>query len=111
MGAESRNRGTPLDLELINSIRINRSALERRADSLPKRRAVKSDWQVAWMLHAIRCIDLTTLAGDDTPGRVLRISQKAIRPIRTDLLSALDLDVNTNLLNLSDFQSQKVLSL
>ena len=95
MAAESRNRGTPLDLELINSIRINRSALERRADSLPKRRAVKSDWQVAWMLHAIRCIDLTTLAGDDTPGRVLRISQKAIRPIRTDLLSALDLDVDT----------------
>ena len=95
MAAESRNRGTSLDLELINSIHINRSALERRANSLPKRRAVKNDWQVAWMLHAIRCIDLTTLAGDDTPGRVLRISQKAIRPIRSDLLSALDLDVDT----------------
>ena len=85
MAAESRNRGTSLDLELINSIHINRSALERRAGSLPKRRAVKNDWQVAWMLHAIRCIDLPTLAGDDTPGRVLRISQKAIRPIRSAL--------------------------
>jgi deoxyribose-phosphate aldolase len=47
------------------------------------------------MLHAIRCIDLTTLAGDDTPGRVTRISQKAIRPVRKDLLSALELDVDT----------------
>nr|AIF12952.1 deoxyribose-phosphate aldolase (deoC, DERA) [uncultured marine group II/III euryarchaeote KM3_57_F04] len=95
MSADHRNEGTPLDIELLNSIHINRSALERRAASLPKRRAVKKDWQVAWMLHAIRCIDLTTLAGDDTPGRVTRISQKAIRPVRKDLLSALELDVDT----------------
>jgi len=91
----NRNEGAPLDLDLINSIYINRSALERRAASLPKRRAVKKDWQVAWMLQAIRCIDLTTLAGDDTPKRVVRLAQKAIRPVRRDLLSALDLDVDT----------------
>ncbi|MBT4059876.1 MAG: deoxyribose-phosphate aldolase [Euryarchaeota archaeon] len=95
MASEERNLGIPLDIELLNSIQINRSALERRASSLPKRRAVKKDWQVAWMLHAIRCIDLTTLAGDDTPERVKRLAQKAVRPVRTDLLSALELDIDT----------------
>jgi deoxyribose-phosphate aldolase len=95
LASEERNLGIPLDIELLNSIQINRSALERRASSLPKRRAVKKDWQVAWMLHAIRCIDLTTLAGDDTPERVKRLAQKAVRPVRTDLLSALELDIDT----------------
>ena len=95
MSVDHRNEGTPLDSDYLNSIHINRSALERRAASLPKRRAVKSDWQVAWMLHAIRCIDLTTLAGDDTPARVKRLAQKASRPVRKDLLSALELDVDT----------------
>ena len=95
MYVSTRNSGGELDLDLLDSIHINRSALERRASTLPKRRAVKQDWQVAWMLQALRCIDLTTLAGDDTRGRVVRLAQKAIRPVRGDLLSALDLDVDT----------------
>ncbi len=86
-----RNSGTLLDIEWVNSIRINRSALIRRAANLPARRAVKNEHQIAWMLQAIRCIDLTTLAGDDTPARVKRLAKKAIRPIRSDLLSALGL--------------------
>lgn len=91
MGGEMRNHGAPLDIEFLNSIHINRSALERRAASLPKRRAVKSDWQVAWMLHTIRCIDLTTLAGDDTEYRVKRLAHKALKPLRKDIREALDL--------------------
>lgn len=95
MAGVERNQGTPLDLDLIGNININRSALERRAASLPKRRAVKKDWQVAWMLQAIRCIDLTTLAGDDTPQRVIRLAQKAARPVRSDILKSLELDIDT----------------
>lgn len=85
----ARNPGIPLDLELISSIRVNRSAVERRAATLPKRRTVKKEWQAAWLLRAITCIDLTTLSGDDTAGNVSRLSAKAREPIRRDLLEAL----------------------
>jgi deoxyribose-phosphate aldolase len=68
---------------------INRSAVERRVESLPKRRSVKKDWQAAWLLRAVTCLDLTTLAGDDTPGRIRRLCAKARQPIRPDMLSRL----------------------
>jgi deoxyribose-phosphate aldolase len=90
-GAE-RNPGIPLDLDLIRSIRINRSAVERRAATLPKRRTVKKEWQAAWLLRAVTCIDLTTLQGDDTPGNVLRLCAKARDPIRRDLIEALGVE-------------------
>jgi deoxyribose-phosphate aldolase len=73
----------------VNRTRVNRSATERRAATLGTRRSVKQDWQAAWLLHAITCIDLTTLAGDDTPGNVLRLCAKARNPVRADLLEAL----------------------
>ena len=79
----------PLDLDWIRSVRINRSAVERRAATLPARRAVKREAQAAWLLRAVTCIDLTTLAGDDTPGRVRRLCAKARRPVRRDVLAAL----------------------
>ena len=60
--------------------------------SLPKRRTVKKDWQAAWLLRAVTCIDLTTLAGDDTPGRIRRLCAKARQPIRVDMLARLGLD-------------------
>jgi deoxyribose-phosphate aldolase len=69
---------------------VNRSAVERRAATLPKRRTVKKEWQAAWLLRAITCIDLTTLSGDDTAGNVSRLAAKAREPIRRDLLDALD---------------------
>ena len=85
----ARNPGRPLDLDALRAIRINRSAVERRAATLPKRRTVKKEWQAAWLLRAITCIDLTTLAGDDTPGNVLRLCAKARQPVRHDLLESL----------------------
>jgi deoxyribose-phosphate aldolase len=85
----NRNPGTPLDLDWVFRTHVNRSAVERRAASLPKRRSVKKDWQAAWYLRAITCIDLTTLAGDDTPGRVKRLCAKAKQPVRPDMLNAL----------------------
>jgi deoxyribose-phosphate aldolase len=87
--SEERNPGTPLELDWVREVRVNTSAAERRAATLPKRRTVKKEWQAAWYLRAITCIDLTTLAGDDTPGRVRRLCAKARQPVRRDLLEAL----------------------
>lgn len=86
-----RNPGTPLDLDRVRGIRINRSAVERRAATIPTRRTVKRDWQAGWLLRAVTCLDLTTLQGDDTPGNVVRLCAKARRPVRDDLLRALDM--------------------
>jgi deoxyribose-phosphate aldolase len=84
-----RNPGTPLELDWVREVRVNTSAAERRAATLPKRRTVKKQWQAAWHLRAVTCIDLTTLSGDDTPGRVRRLCAKARQPVRQDLLEAL----------------------
>jgi len=84
-----RNPGTPLDLSWVMRSRVNRSAVERRTATLPARRSIKKEWQAAWLLRAITCIDLTTLSGDDTPGRVKRLCAKAKQPVRSDMLAAL----------------------
>ena len=84
-----RNPGTPLDLDIIRSLRVNRSAVERRSATIPTRRTVKKEWQAAWLLRAITLIDLTTLAGDDTAGNVRRLCAKAAHPVRKDLLDQL----------------------
>ncbi len=84
-----RNPGLPLELAWVRDVRINRSAVERRAGTLGTRRTVKKEWQAAWLLRAITLMDLTTLAGDDTPGRVRRLCAKARQPVRPDLLEAL----------------------
>lgn len=85
----SRNAGMPLDLGLVAAARVNRSAVERRAATLPARRTVKREWQAAWLLKAITAIDLTTLSGDDTPGTVRRLCAKARRPLQAELVEAL----------------------
>ncbi len=87
-----RNPGIPLDLEWIRALRVNRSAVERRAATLTTRRTVKKQWQAAWLLRAITCIDLTTLSGDDTEGNVLRLCAKARSPVRDDLLRSLGVE-------------------
>ena len=79
----------PLDLDIVRALRVNRSAVERRAATIPTRRTVKKEWQAAWLLRAVSLIDLTTLAGDDTPGNVKRLCAKAARPVRSDLVNAL----------------------
>ena len=76
------NKGIPLNREWINQVRVNTSAVERRAQTHVVRRMVKKDWQAAWLLRAITCMDLTTLSGDDTDERVRRLCAKAIQPIR-----------------------------
>jgi deoxyribose-phosphate aldolase len=84
-----RNPGMPLDLDWVAGVQANTPAIERRAATLPGRRSVKKDFQAAWLLKAITLIDLTTLSGDDTEGRVQRLCAKARQPVRADLLEAL----------------------
>ena len=86
-----RNNGTPLKPDWFEDVSVNRSASERRAATISARRSVKKEYQAAWLIRAIQCIDLTTLAGDDTAGRVRRLCAKARRPVREDILEALGL--------------------
>jgi deoxyribose-phosphate aldolase len=81
---EARNAGMPLDLDWVARVQANTSAIERRAATLPGRRTVKKAYQAAWLARAITLIDLTTLAGDDTEGRVRRLCAKARQPVRAD---------------------------
>src|SRR5712692_709243 len=86
------NRGIPLNMDWIENIRVNTSAVERRAQTLVTRRTVKKDWQVAWLLRAISCTDLTTLSGDDTDERVRRLCAKGRQPIQHELVKLLGIE-------------------
>ena len=86
------NPGTDLRCDWFADLRINTPAVERRAASLPARRSLKKDHQAAWLLNAVRCIDLTTLAGDDTGDRVARLCARARRPVAPDLLAAMGVE-------------------
>ncbi len=92
LATPTRNPGIPLNLDWVESVQVNRSAVERRTASLPGRRTVKKAHQAAWLLKAITLIDLTTLSGDDTPGTVERLCAKARRPMRQDLVEALGVE-------------------
>ena len=86
------NRGIPLNLERVLQVRVNTSAVERRAQTHAARRTVKKDWQAAWLLRAITCMDLTTLSGDDTDERVRRLCAKAKQPLVCDLVQRLGIE-------------------
>src|SRR5437764_4086342 len=86
------NRGIPLNLDWIDAVRVNTSAVERRAATLVTRRTVKKEWQAAWLLRAITCMDLTTLSGDDTDERVRRLCAKAKRPLQEHIVRALKIE-------------------
>jgi deoxyribose-phosphate aldolase len=86
------NRGIPLNLDWVWQVRVNTSAVERRAQSHVLRRTVKKDWQIAWLLRAITCMDLTTLSGDDTEERVRRLCAKGVHPIQQDLVRRLGIE-------------------
>jgi deoxyribose-phosphate aldolase len=86
------NRGIPLNLDWVRQARVNTSAVERRAQTHVARRAVKKEWQAAWLLRAVSCMDLTTLSGDDTDERVRRLCAKARQPIQHDLAQQLGIE-------------------
>ena len=86
---DGRNPGTKFDPAPVRDVRVNRSAIERRASTMATRRTVKKEWQAAWLLQAVRVMDLTTLSGDDTEATVKRLCAKALQPIRPQLLADL----------------------
>ncbi len=86
------NRGIPLNLDAVKEVRVNTSAVERRAASHVARRTVKKEWQAAWLLRAISCMDLTTLSGDDTDERVRRLCAKARQPLQQELVKHLGIE-------------------
>ena len=86
------NRGLPLNLEWVKQVRVNTSAVERRAQTHVTRRTVKKEWQAAWLLRAIACMDLTTLSGDDTEERVRRLCAKAKQPIQPEVAKRLGIE-------------------
>jgi deoxyribose-phosphate aldolase len=88
----SANRRMPLNLDWVEEIQVNTSAVERRAATIPARRSVKKEWQAAWLLRAIACMDLTTLSGDDSAERVKRLCAKARRPLQDHLVKALGIE-------------------
>lgn len=90
--AHARNPGTQLNLDWLEGLDVNFSAVERRTSTLLGRRTVKKEWQAAWLLKAIACMDLTTLSGDDTSGRVKRLCAKARQPLRNDIVEALGIE-------------------
>ncbi|RDD69591.1 deoxyribose-phosphate aldolase [Paracoccus versutus] len=89
---DRKNPGTDFSLDWFETIQVNTPAAERRAASLTARRSLKKEWQAAWLLNAVRCIDLTTLAGDDTPDRVARLCAKARQPVDAGQLAALGVE-------------------
>ena len=91
MARQTRNKGIALNLDWIDSVQMNRSAIERRCSTMTKRRSIKKDWQAAWLLKSLSCIDLTTLSSDDTPERVRRLCAKARQPLRPKLVTSLGL--------------------
>src|SRR5437773_5451008 len=86
------NRGVPLNLDWVGAVRVNTSAVERRAQTIGTRRTVKKEWQAAWLLRAITCMDLTTLSGDDTSERVRRLCAKARQPLQQELVQKLGIE-------------------
>ena len=86
------NRRIPLNLEWVEEIRVNTSAVERRASTIDTRRSVKKEWQAAWLLRAIACMDLTTLSGDDSAERVKRLCAKARNPLQRHIVEKLGIE-------------------
>ena len=98
MARHTRNKGIALNLDWIDNVQMNRSAIERRCSTMIKRRSIKKDWQAAWLLKSLSCIDLTTLSSDDTHERVRRLCAKARQPLRPEPVSYTHLTLPTILL-------------
>src|SRR5579864_7515332 len=86
------NRGIPINLDWVKQVRVNTSAVERRAQTHVARRSVKKDWQAAWLLRALSCMDLTTLSGDDSEERVRRLCAKARQPLQQEIVKQLGIE-------------------
>ena len=74
----------PLEPRLPRIGSVDAVAVEERAATLAKR-SIKREAKLFALDLAVRMIDLTTLEGSDTPGKVSALTSKAIRPDPADL--------------------------
>ena len=74
----------PLEPRLPRVGSVDAVALEERAATLA-RRSIKRDAKLFALHLAVRTMDLTTLEGADTPGKVTALATKALRPDPADL--------------------------
>lgn len=70
----------------ISQTTVDQVGIEERAASLGKR-SIKKETKIAGIKLAISMIDLTTLEGKDSAGKVEAMCQKAIRPFAGDVPS------------------------
>ncbi|HET7743643.1 MAG TPA: deoxyribose-phosphate aldolase [Gaiellaceae bacterium] len=73
----------PLEPRLPRIGSVDAVALEERAATLAKR-SIKRESKLQALDLAIRMMDLTTLEGQDTPGKVAALCSKAMRPDPVD---------------------------
>jgi deoxyribose-phosphate aldolase len=78
-----------MDIDWVRSARANPAAVAVRAARVLALSPSPPSAHPDWLLGAVRCLDLTTLSGADTPGRVRRLAAKARHPVRSDVLNAL----------------------
>ena len=69
-----RNPGVQFDASWFQDIKINFPGVKLRAETIGKRRSIKKDWQAAWLLRAVTCMDLTTLSGKKNFTRLNEVS-------------------------------------
>ena len=74
----------PLEPRLPRIGSVDQVAVEERAATLAKR-SIKRESKLFALDLAVRMMDLTTLEGSDTPGKVAALSSKAMRPDPADL--------------------------
>ena len=92
VGGEVYNPGIDLNEAWINETRVDLPAIKRRAATLGTRRTVKKQWQAAWLCRALSCIDLTSLAGNDTDANVQRLCLKAAKATISDIITAIGME-------------------
>ena len=91
-----RNPGLPLDPGWIAGARADARDVQARTRRISQRAPVSADREVAQCLQALACIDLTTLAGDDTPARIRRLCATALSPLPGDLAGTIGLEPDAN---------------
>lgn len=79
-----RNPTHELDLDVLRNIYVDATGIHDRVLKITKTRNPKKENQKTWLKHAVTMIDLTTLEGADTQGRLHRLCQKAIHPVPSE---------------------------
>lgn len=87
----ARNSIHTFDPNILKSLWVDSTGILSRVEKITKTRMPKKEHQAAWLKALVSMLDLTTLEGSDTPGRLGRLCQKALRPLPSDLEQSLNI--------------------